>query len=76
LKSRGHRAVADAYPDFSICGLPDYLSGDATDWRDLAHRTTTDLELAPTTRSRLRIATQVMSRRTEVATAIAAKTTV
>ncbi len=45
--------VADAYPNFSICGLPYYLSGDVTDWRDLAHRTTTDLEQAPTTRSRL-----------------------
>jgi NADPH-dependent 2,4-dienoyl-CoA reductase/sulfur reductase-like enzyme len=36
--------VADAYPNFSICGLPYYLSGDVPDWRDLAHRTTTDLE--------------------------------
>jgi hypothetical protein len=45
--------VADAYPNFSICGLPDDLSGDVTDWRDLAHRTTTHLEQAPTTRSRL-----------------------
>ena len=26
--------VADAYPDRSICGLPYYLSDDATDWRD------------------------------------------
>jgi hypothetical protein len=38
--------VADAYPNFSICGLPYYLSGDVADWRDLAHRTTTDLEQA------------------------------
>jgi hypothetical protein len=45
--------VADAYPNFSICGLPYYLPGDVTDWRDLAYRTTTDLEQAPTTRSRL-----------------------
>ena len=36
--------VADAYPNFSICGLPYYLSGDVPDWRDLAHRTTSDLE--------------------------------
>ena len=36
--------VADAFPNFSICGLPYYLSGDVPDWRDLAHRTTTDLE--------------------------------
>jgi NADPH-dependent 2,4-dienoyl-CoA reductase/sulfur reductase-like enzyme len=38
--------VADAFPNFSICGLPYYLSGDVADWRDLAHRTTTDLEQA------------------------------
>jgi NADPH-dependent 2,4-dienoyl-CoA reductase/sulfur reductase-like enzyme len=38
--------VADAYPNFSICGLPYYLSGDVPDWRELAHRTTSDLEQA------------------------------
>src|SRR5215207_8268955 len=38
--------VADAYPNFSICGLPYYLSGDVADWRDLAHRTSADLEAA------------------------------
>jgi NADPH-dependent 2,4-dienoyl-CoA reductase/sulfur reductase-like enzyme len=38
--------VADAYPNFSICGLPYFLSGDVTDWRWLAHRTTADLEAA------------------------------
>ena len=38
--------VADAYPNFSICGLPYYLSGDVPDWRDLAHRTRADLEAA------------------------------
>jgi NADPH-dependent 2,4-dienoyl-CoA reductase/sulfur reductase-like enzyme len=38
--------VADAFPNFSICGLPYYLSGDVPDWRDLAHRTTSDLEAA------------------------------
>jgi NADPH-dependent 2,4-dienoyl-CoA reductase/sulfur reductase-like enzyme len=38
--------VADAYPNFSICGLPYYLSGDVPDWRDLAHRTSADLEAA------------------------------
>jgi NADPH-dependent 2,4-dienoyl-CoA reductase/sulfur reductase-like enzyme len=36
--------VADAYPNFSICGLPYYLSGDVPDWRSLAHRTSADLE--------------------------------
>jgi NADPH-dependent 2,4-dienoyl-CoA reductase/sulfur reductase-like enzyme len=38
--------VADAFPNFSICGLPYYLSGDVADWRALAHRTTADLEQA------------------------------
>jgi NADPH-dependent 2,4-dienoyl-CoA reductase/sulfur reductase-like enzyme len=38
--------VADAFPDISISGLPCYLSGDVGDWRDLAHRTTADLEQA------------------------------
>jgi NADPH-dependent 2,4-dienoyl-CoA reductase/sulfur reductase-like enzyme len=38
--------VADAFPNFSICGLPHYLSGDVPDWRDLAHRTSADLEAA------------------------------
>ena len=38
--------VADAFPNFSICGLPYYLSGDVGDWRDLAHRTSGDLEQA------------------------------
>jgi NADPH-dependent 2,4-dienoyl-CoA reductase/sulfur reductase-like enzyme len=38
--------VADAFPNFSICGLPYYLSGDVSDWRDLAHRSIADLEQA------------------------------
>jgi NADPH-dependent 2,4-dienoyl-CoA reductase/sulfur reductase-like enzyme len=38
--------VADAYPNFSTCGLPYYLSGDVPDWRALAHRTRADLEAA------------------------------
>jgi NADPH-dependent 2,4-dienoyl-CoA reductase/sulfur reductase-like enzyme len=36
--------VADAYPNFSICGIPYYVSGEVTHWRKLAHRTTADLE--------------------------------
>ena len=32
--------VADAYPNFSICGIPYYVSGEVTHWRNLAHRTT------------------------------------
>ena len=34
--------LADAYPNFSICGLPFYLSGETPDWRQLAHRTEFD----------------------------------
>jgi NADPH-dependent 2,4-dienoyl-CoA reductase/sulfur reductase-like enzyme len=36
--------VADAYPNFSICGIPYYIAGEVTDWRNLAHRTYADLE--------------------------------
>ncbi|MDX6336146.1 MAG: hypothetical protein QOG05_3486 [Streptosporangiaceae bacterium] len=36
--------VADAYPNFSICGIPYYVSGEVAHWRKLAHRTTADLE--------------------------------
>jgi NADPH-dependent 2,4-dienoyl-CoA reductase/sulfur reductase-like enzyme len=36
--------VADAYPNFSICGLPFYLSGEVADWRNLAHRTRDEIE--------------------------------
>ncbi|HEY5017341.1 MAG TPA: FAD-dependent oxidoreductase, partial [Streptosporangiaceae bacterium] len=36
--------VADAYPNFSICGIPYLVSGEVTHWRNLAHRTTADLE--------------------------------
>jgi NADPH-dependent 2,4-dienoyl-CoA reductase/sulfur reductase-like enzyme len=38
--------VADAYPNFSICGIPYYVSGEVTHWRNLAHRTYADLEAA------------------------------
>jgi NADPH-dependent 2,4-dienoyl-CoA reductase/sulfur reductase-like enzyme len=30
--------VGDAFPNFSICGIPCHISGDVADWRDLAHR--------------------------------------
>ena len=36
--------LADRYPNFSICGLPFYLSGEVTDWRNLAHRTLAEIE--------------------------------
>jgi NADPH-dependent 2,4-dienoyl-CoA reductase/sulfur reductase-like enzyme len=38
--------AADAYPNFSICGIPYYISGEVPDWRSLAHRTTADLQAA------------------------------
>ena len=36
--------VADAYPNFSICGIPYYVSGEVTHWQNLAHRTLDDLK--------------------------------
>ena len=38
--------LADAFPNFSICGIPYYVSGEVAHWRDLAHRTTAELEAA------------------------------
>ena len=35
--------VADAYPNFSICGIPYYLSGEVGHWTRLAHRSRADL---------------------------------
>ena len=54
--------VADAYPNFSICGIPYYVSGEVTHWRNLAHRTVADLEA---TGMRLRLDTT--ARRIDVA---------
>ena len=34
--------LADAFPNYSICGLPFFLSGETPDWRNLAHRTEVD----------------------------------
>ena len=36
--------VADAYPNFSICGIPFFLSGETPDWHQLAHRTREEIE--------------------------------
>ena len=36
--------AADRYPNFSICGLPFYLSGEVGDWHTLAHRTVLEIE--------------------------------
>src|ERR1022692_3433604 len=38
--------VSDAYPNFSICGIPYYVSGEVAHWRDLAHPTLADLDAA------------------------------
>jgi NADPH-dependent 2,4-dienoyl-CoA reductase/sulfur reductase-like enzyme len=38
--------VADAYPNFSICGIPYYISGEVPHWHNLAHRSIADLEAA------------------------------
>jgi NADPH-dependent 2,4-dienoyl-CoA reductase/sulfur reductase-like enzyme len=54
--------VADAYPNFSICGIPYYVSGEVSHWRNLAHRTIGDLEA---TGMRLRLDTT--ARRIDVA---------
>jgi len=35
--------VRDRFPNFSICGLPFFLSGETPDWHHLAHRTTDDI---------------------------------
>ncbi|HTG46292.1 MAG TPA: FAD-dependent oxidoreductase [Actinomycetota bacterium] len=36
--------VADRYPNFSICGIPYFISGETPDWRDLAHRTREEID--------------------------------
>lgn len=38
--------VADAYPNFSICGIPYHVSGEVPDWRTLAHRSTEEIASA------------------------------
>lgn len=36
--------MADTFPNYSICGLPFYISGEVPDWRSLAHRTRDEIE--------------------------------
>jgi NADPH-dependent 2,4-dienoyl-CoA reductase/sulfur reductase-like enzyme len=38
--------VGDNFPNFSICGLPYYISHEVADWKSLAHRTARDIEAA------------------------------
>ncbi len=54
--------AADAYPNFSICGIPYFVSGEVARWQDLAHRSIADLEAAG---MRLRLGTT--ARRIDVA---------
>lgn len=54
--------VADAYPNFSICGIPYYVAGEVPDWRDLAHRSYADLEATG-----LRLRVNTLARRIDVA---------
>jgi NADPH-dependent 2,4-dienoyl-CoA reductase/sulfur reductase-like enzyme len=36
--------VGDSYPNYSVCGLPFYVSGEVPDWRRLAHRTVDEIK--------------------------------
>src|SRR6201987_4533265 len=54
--------VADRYPNFSICGIPYYVSGEVTHWRNLAHRTYADLEAAG-----MRLRLEATARKVDVA---------
>src|SRR5579859_2904789 len=38
--------VADRFPNYSICGLPFFLSGEVQDWHALAHRTIKEITAA------------------------------
>lgn len=49
--------VADAYPNFSVCGIPYFVSGEVADWRSLAHRSVAELEA---TGMRLRLGTRAV----------------
>jgi NADPH-dependent 2,4-dienoyl-CoA reductase/sulfur reductase-like enzyme len=53
--------LEDAYPNFSICGIPYYVSGEVAHWRNLAHRTVADLEAAG-----MRLRTDTAARRIDV----------
>jgi NADPH-dependent 2,4-dienoyl-CoA reductase/sulfur reductase-like enzyme len=54
--------VADAYPNFSICGIPYHVSGEVAHWRNLAHRTYADLEAAG-----MRLRLDTIARKVDVA---------
>ena len=54
--------LEDAYPNFSICGIPYYVSGEVAHWRNLAHRSVADLEAAG-----MRLRLDTTARRIDVA---------
>ena len=54
--------LEDAYPNFSICGIPYYVSGEVAHGRNLAHRTVADLEAAG-----MRLRLDTTARRIDVA---------
>lgn len=35
--------VADSFPNYSICGIPFFLSGEVADWHVLAHRSAEEI---------------------------------
>ena len=59
--------LADAYPNYSICGIPYYVSGDVADWHNLAHRTVADLEATGMTLRLDTVARQIDTERHRVA---------
>lgn len=36
--------VADSFPNYSVCGLPFYISGEVPEWQSLAHRSAEQIE--------------------------------
>jgi NADPH-dependent 2,4-dienoyl-CoA reductase/sulfur reductase-like enzyme len=54
--------VSDAFPNFSICGIPYHVSGEVAHWQNLAHRTIADLEAAG-----MRLRLDTTARRIDVA---------
>ncbi|HUY07644.1 MAG TPA: FAD-dependent oxidoreductase [Acidimicrobiales bacterium] len=64
--------VADSFANFSICGIPYYVSGDVAHWQDLAHRTLDDLEATGMKVALNSLATQIdpLERRLQITDAL------
>ena len=58
--------LGDAYPNYSICGIPYYVSGDVGDWHNLAHRTIAQLEASGMTLRLDTVAQQIDAERHRV----------